>query len=88
MLSHTTKPISRVVVIRLAPVQNAVEETAFRARIVLRDGVGGVVMIVPEQGGATQQLTSRFPQVGCCEIVFQSSFERRDRLHLGTGTRS
>ena len=37
---------------------------------------------------ATQQLTSRFPQVGRSEIVFQSFIERRDRLHLGTRTRS
>jgi hypothetical protein len=88
MLSHASKPISRIVVIRFPPVQNAVEKTALRARIVLGDGVGGVVMIVPEQSGATQQLASRFPQVGRSETVFQLLIERRDRLHIGTRTRS
>jgi hypothetical protein len=88
MLSHAPKPIFRVVIVRFAPVENAVEKTAFRARIVLRDEVGGIVMIMPEQSGATQQLASRFPKVGRSEIVFQLLIERCDRLDTGTRTRS
>ena len=58
MLTHAMKPVFGVAIVRLAPVHDGVNVTAFTRFDVLRDDVGGVQVIVPEENGGLHQRCS------------------------------
>ena len=87
MIANPSKPILGVAIVRLSAMHDAVKKTSVGRLDVLRDLVGTIQVVVPQQGGGLQKT----PSVLFCAVGFAEGVGKFQKLaaafDAGTGIR-